>query len=239
MAAFLKDITPFYGTGNKNEQGQSLEDFLEEYDPNKYPNPSVTADVLVIRYNKGLASVESGLKLLMIQRRNHPSIGCWALPGGFVDIREDIDAAAKRELYEETGLEGIPVQQIHCFGETNRDPRTRIITVSYLALVEDDLTVNAGDDAAEALWFDVFFSKSSEQIVEKGRSKQRYDLKLCNKERDIELNASIEYSKKTEGILKDPQFYVLNSNHIAFDHPSFIAQALLFLDASLKGVSFI
>lgn len=233
MSAFLKDIAPFYGTGSKNEQGQDLEHFLEEYDPNKYPNPSVTADVLVFQYSKGFTNVNSGLKLLMIQRRNHPSIGFWALPGGFVDIREDIDAAAKRELYEETGLNQVPVQQMHCFGEVNRDPRTRIITVSYLALVENDLAVKAGDDAAEALWFDVCFSKSGEAVFTEDRKIQKYDLKLKNKERNIELSASIEYSEKVEGILKDPQFLVLHTNQIAFDHPAFITQALLFIESQL------
>lgn len=232
MGAFLNDITAFYGTGDKNEQGQDLESFLQEYDPNKYPNPSVTADVMVFRYNNTLTSIYSGLKLLLIQRKNHPSIGYWALPGGFVDIREDIDAAAKRELLEETGIDGLPIQQMHCFGEVNRDPRTRIITVSYLALVEEELILKAGDDAADALWFDVSLKKENEEVVNNNRKKQYYELTLINYDREIELNASIEYSQNVKGIIKEPEFKVLKTNHIAFDHPSFILQGLLFLEAN-------
>lgn len=233
MAAFLKDITAFYGTGDKNEQGQDLDEFLQEYDANRYPNPSVTADVLVFRYNKSLKDIHTGLKLLMIQRKNHPSIGFWALPGGFVDIREDLDEAAKRELFEETGLEGVPVQQMHCFGAVNRDPRTRIITVSYLAMVEEEMHLTAGDDAADALWFEVSLLKIGEDVIDKDRRKQCFDLILINHERDIKLSAKIEYSEKTEGIIKEPMYCVLKSDNIAFDHPSFILQALLFMEASL------
>lgn len=231
MASFLNDITPFYGTGDKNEQGEDLESFLEEYDPNKYQNPSVTADVMVFRYNSTL-TINSGLKLLLIQRKNHPSIGFWALPGGFVDIREDIDAAAKRELLEETGIEGLPIQQMHCFGDVNRDPRTRIITVSYLALVEEELILKAGDDAADALWFEVDLKKENDEVISSNRKKQYYELTLTNHDRKIELNASIEYSQNVKGIVKEPEFKVLKTNHIAFDHPSFILQGLLFLEAN-------
>lgn len=232
MGAFLNDITAFYGTGDRNEQGQNLESFLEDYDANKYPNPSVTADVMVFRYNSTLTSINSGLKLLLIQRKNHPSIGFWALPGGFVDIREDIDAAAKRELLEETGIDGLPIQQMHCFGEVNRDPRTRIITVSYLALVEEELILKAGDDAADALWFEVDFKKENDEVVDNNRRKQYYELTLTNQDRMIELNARIEYSQNVKGIIKEPKFTVLKTNHIAFDHPSFILQGLLFIEAN-------
>lgn len=235
MAAFLKDITPFYGTGSKNEQGQDLESFLDEYDPDKYKNPSVTADVLVFQYDKKNKSIETGLKLLMIQRKNHPSIGYWALPGGFVDMQEDLDMAARRELTEETGLTDIPMQQLHCYGDVIRDPRTRIITVSYLAMLESHLDVKAGDDAADALWFDVEFHSYGDLTNIEGRINQSYELRLLNAERDIHLSAIIEYSEKEEGILKDPQFKVVSADGIAFDHPVFIAQALFYIKTCLNS----
>lgn len=155
MPAFLSNITPFLGMGTKNEEGKDLNEFLDAYEAGAFECPSVTADILVFQYKKKIEATGKGLKLLMIKRKNHPSIGYWALPGGFVNMREDIKEAAKRELFEETGLLGIDVAQLYCWGGYERDPRTRIVTVSYLAMVEESLEVKAGDDAEDALWFDV------------------------------------------------------------------------------------
>lgn len=233
MPAFLEDITPFLGTGERNEDGLTLEEFLKDYDPNAYPNPSVTADILVFQYDKDNLNVKDGLKLLMIKRKNHPGIGLFALPGGFVNIREDIDVAAKRELFEETSIENIPVEQLYCWGDYKRDPRTRVVTVSYLAMVEAGLNPKAGDDAADAMWLDVSFNKLSEEIKE-GRIYTQYRVELANVNRGEKVGFVAEKSVNAEGFLKEPGFRVVSADNIAFDHPCFILQALLRIEELFK-----
>ncbi|OQB23629.1 MAG: bifunctional nicotinamide mononucleotide adenylyltransferase/ADP-ribose pyrophosphatase [Firmicutes bacterium ADurb.Bin182] len=133
----------------RNKKGQTLSEFLKGYDENKYRRPSVTADIAVftlLRTNKGFK-----IGTLLIKRGDHPFIGEWALPGGFVGIDEDIEAAAARELYEETGLTGLPLRQCGTFGKPDRDPRTRVITTAFYAIAPCwTLFPRAGDDAADA-----------------------------------------------------------------------------------------
>lgn len=234
MPAFLDDITPFLGEGTVNEEGKSLADFLKDYDPNRYENPSVTADIMVFQSKEPLDATLCGLKLLLIKRRNHPSIGWWALPGGFVDLREDCDAAAKRELMEETGLSDIPVEQLCAWGDYNRDPRTRIVTVAYIALIAQELNVKGLDDAQDAGWFDVEFSLRCEDIRDE-RCEQIYDLTLTKEE--VKVSATIKYSWRMNGILKDERYEVLDREHLAFDHPSFIAKGLVHLKNRIEEMT--
>ena len=88
--AFLSDLRRFYGTGEKNPAGQSLEEFLEHYNPAKYESLCNTADIVVVRCEEKLTHWGQPLKVLMVKRSNHPSIGFWATPGGFVELKEDI-----------------------------------------------------------------------------------------------------------------------------------------------------
>lgn len=136
----------------KNEQGLTEQEFLKQYKPGDYERPSVTVDMLVFAVNESL----DALKLLMIRRKNHPFINCWALPGGFVKMDESLEEAARRELEEETGLKDIYMEQLYTFGEPGRDPRTRIISTAYMALIQENtVAVTAGDDAADACWFTI------------------------------------------------------------------------------------
>lgn len=122
----------------------------EEYDVTKYERPSVTVDVVV------LGVMEGELKVLLIKRKHWPFEGTWAIPGGFVDMDESLEDAAARELYEETGVGGVYLEQFYTFGQPDRDPRTRVISVAYLALVEaGQLQPRAADDAADVGWFSV------------------------------------------------------------------------------------
>lgn len=113
-----------------------------------YPHPAVTTDVVVFTIR------ESRLSILLIKRANPPHKGCWALPGGFLDIDEDLETCAARELQEETGISGLYLEQLYTFGETHRDPRERVISVTYYALVPQDAldTPRAASDAADVGW---------------------------------------------------------------------------------------
>lgn len=114
-----------------------------------YPHPAVTTDIVVF-------TVENGtLRVLLIRRKLAPFKGDWALPGGFVGIDESVDACAARELEEETGVSGVFLEQLYTFGEPGRDPRERVISVAYFALLPlDGVVLNSGTDAEEARWFD-------------------------------------------------------------------------------------
>lgn len=116
----------------------------------KYKYPALTVDIIIFSVN------EEKLKVLLIKRKNDPFRNCQAIPGGFVEYDEEIDAAAERELVEETGISGIALEQAGVFGRVGRDPRGRTISIVYFACVNaSKLTVKAGDDAKEADWFEV------------------------------------------------------------------------------------
>lgn len=116
-----------------------------------YPQPSVTVDVVLFGYDA------EELKVLLIRRGVDPFSGAWALPGGFVRMDESLDQAAHRELSEETGVEEAFLEQLYSYGDVGRDPRGRVISVAYYALVALlDHSVRAATDAAEAAWFSVW-----------------------------------------------------------------------------------
>lgn len=115
----------------------------------RYPHPALTADCVIFGFDG------EQMKVLLIERGLKPYKGMWALPGGFMKIDETIEEAARRELFEETGLKGVFMEQFKVFSDVDRDPRERVVTVAFIALVRPaDYHLVAGDDAANALWFD-------------------------------------------------------------------------------------
>ena len=115
----------------------------------EYARPALTVDCVVF----GL-DVEHDLKIMLIQRGVKPYKGEWALPGGFVKLEESLEEAALRELKEETGVEEIFLEQLYTFGEPKRDPRDRVITVAYYALINlADYPINAQTDADDVAWY--------------------------------------------------------------------------------------
>ncbi len=115
-----------------------------------WPRPMLTVDAAVF------ALVEGKAKLLLVQRKHEPFQGSWALPGGFVEIDEDLLQAAARELAEETGLRDVSLEQLRTFGKPGRDPRGRTITVVYFGIAGKNWQqAKAADDAAQVQWFDV------------------------------------------------------------------------------------
>ncbi|MCI8835839.1 MAG: NUDIX hydrolase [Ruminococcus sp.] len=224
MPAFLKDITRFYGTGEKNKAGQSLEEFLENYDPYKYRTPSCTVDTVLFSCGTTLTKELREMQILLVKRSNHPSIGCWALPGGFVDLEENLEDAARRELREETGVEDLPMEQIATYGDYDRDPRTRVITTVYMALVqEQEPDVHAGDDAADALWCRVALEET-----DKKENRRNCRLHIWNREKGLDTCASVEHIWQ-KGLICHESFRVTEPGMIAVDHAAIIVQALTIL----------
>ena len=119
------------------------------YDASRFPPFAVTADVAL------LTTVEGRLAVVLVQRSNDPFRGRWALPGGFVDIDEDLESAAIRELAEETGLHAETLTQLGAYGSPDRDPRMRVVTVVFWAHTVDLPQPSSGDDAADSRIWDL------------------------------------------------------------------------------------
>ena len=117
----------------------------------KYPRPGLAVDCVVFGLDE-----QDLLKVMLIQKDIPPFKGQWALPGGFVRIEETLEAAALRELREETGIENVFLEQLYTFGDIDRDPRERVVTVAYYALVNlSEHRIEATTDASDAAWFPV------------------------------------------------------------------------------------
>lgn len=134
----------------RDKNGLTEAEFLAEYNPDAYPKPALTADICVI------AKSEEGYELLLIKRGNHPYLGHWALPGGFANKNEPAEETAARELFEETGIEGILLKLTGFYSAPGRDPRGWTVSAAYTAVIgKDSVKVQAGDDAADAKWFKI------------------------------------------------------------------------------------
>lgn len=136
----------------------------------KYPRPALIVDTVILKKN------ETDDFVLLIKRFHPPFEGCWAIPGGFVDMDELLLDAANRELFEETGLHGLELEQFHTFDAIDRDPRQRTISVVFTACMHHEQALKAGDDAAEVAWFplnqlpDLAFDHADilKKVIEKG-----------------------------------------------------------------------
>ena len=134
----------------RDARGLTEAEAIARYRSRNYPKPALTADILVF------AREGDAYKLLLIRRGGHPYLGKLALPGGFANENEPIEATAARELLEETGVEGLELKLVGIFSAPGRDPRGWVVSAAYLSLVNAaGLCVRAGDDAAEARWYTV------------------------------------------------------------------------------------
>lgn len=232
MPSFLKDITPFYGTGERNQAGESLEEFLEAYDPYRYKTPSCTTDAVVFAYNGELGNTLDNIKVLLVKRSNHPTIGFWALPGGFIELEENLDDTARRELLEETGVEDLAMEQIATYGDYDRDPRARVITTAYMSMVDEkDVKVRAGDDAADAAWCKVSLELKGEKTFS-DKMDRRYEIHFINEEKALDTKAAIVHRVR-KGLIKEERFWVEERGEIAADHAAIIVQAMLLLKSRI------
>lgn len=174
---------PQAGDGDTHAGDSHERDFLDAYDPRAFPPVAVTVDIVTLTVRQGRLSV------LLVRRGAHPFRGYWALPGGFVTVGEDLDAAAARELTEEAGIPSASahLEQLRSYGAPDRDPRMRVISIAYLALAPDLPRPAAGTDADDARFFDVADLQETQpsplafdhhqiltEAVERARSKLEY-----------------------------------------------------------------
>lgn len=228
MPSFLENVEKFRGTGEKNENGQTLEEFLEAYDPYRYRTPSCTTDAVIFSYTDQLDTGLEGLKLLLVKRKNHPGIGYWALPGGFINLEENLDDTARRELEEETGVKGLVMEQIGTYGDYDRDPRTRVITTAYMALVEEhQVEVHAGDDAADAAWCEICLELKQTEWTQE-TEQDVYVLHIRNEDHDLHTSAIVKRTM-TQGLIREEKYSVEEMGMLAADHAAIIVQALVLL----------
>lgn len=209
----------------KNVHDQTEKEFLENYDPKNYERPSVSVDMTIFTIEKEDTNnyrklEERTLKILLLQRNNHPFINQWALPGGFVRPTESTEEAAIRELKEETNVDNVYLEQLYTFSTPDRDPRMWVITCAYMALIDrQKVHVVAGEEANMVKWFDV-------TIVEKKKEENQtvqsmiYELQLSFE--DMLLTATIRKRRSSTNV----EYKVLESNGIAFDHAQIILVAL-------------
>ena len=196
---------------------KSEEEFLKDYNSNDFEKLSMTADILIVsvsseevdNYRK---TEKKKMSILLVIRGNYPFKDKWCLPGGFINIDEDLDQAPKRILKKETNVDNIYLEQLYTFGNVKRDPRMRVVSTSYMALIDKNrLTNNLSSNAS---WFDITFYEEKNNIV------------------DIVLdNGNTTISFKIEKILREQttdrySFKILENTSLAFDHPLVILSGI-------------
>lgn len=210
---------------------QSEQQFLRSYSLDDYERPSVTADVaaFTIRCREGKSyrkEPENTLSLLMIRRGGHPYQGCWALPGGFLQKGETIEQCAMREICEETGVSPAALMLTGMYTAPERDPRGWIISASFASVItEADTEPQSGDDADDALWFDVSF-----------RNEDSGTVRLTLTHGEITLSAVLREQSTSFG---HTAYEILESGGIAFDHAAMIATSLTALRRGAENFSVI
>lgn len=194
----------------------SEDEFLKDYDPSKFDRLSLTTDILIFSVSDGLQENYRKLNkkyfsILLVKRDNYPFKDKWCLPGGFVRIDEDIEDSAKRILKDETNLHDIYLEQLYTFGSPDRDPRMRVVSTSYMALIDknklsDKISKNAS-------WFNVMVLEDKKSI----------DVTLDNGVETIKFKIKKTLKEKTTDRYK---YEVVSNEKLAFDHPLVIVSGI-------------
>lgn len=190
-----------------NAEGQTEAEFLAAYDRNAYEHPSYTVDNLL------LCDMGGRLAVLMIKRGNHPHLGKWALPGGFVNAGESAEDAAKRELKEETGIEA-DEEQLVTVSTPDRDPRGWTVSTVFFGVLPEAMLAQAADDAREARWFTVDYYASGDTY------------KLVLQSETETVSSELLVARKADGKIDLNGGKILVQGGIAFDHAKLILYAV-------------
>ena len=223
----------------RNHLGQTEKEFLENYKVGDYERPSNTVDIVLFRMENEEEKVirkapTTKMKILLIKRKDHPFIGQLALPGGFCNKNEDMEMSARRELLEETSVSNCYMEEIKSYSTPNRDPRTWVVSHSFLALLPPESAyTKAGDDAEESMWYEIrkTIDKNNNIIIE-----------LYNEENGDYVRATQKPIQVQNGKImvkthSKPQYET--TLHCAFDHIEIIADALKRFEERIENVSFL
>ena len=194
----------------RDKNGLTEKEFLAAYKPGNWPRPSCTADLAIIYEAPDLTR-----EILLIKRGGHPSLGKWALPGGFVNPDETVEHAASRELFEETGVGGLRPTLICESSDPGRDPRGWTITSLFGAVVRSKPVTDAGDDARDAKWFGIKYWLEGRHV--------RFTLTSD----EILMNFSASYETIDSGFGETYAITEVSGEGLAFDHAKLTALALL------------
>jgi len=192
-----------------NNKYNSEEEFLKDYNPNNYDRLSLTTDILIFSVSDGVQEnyrrlSKKHFSVLLVKRNTYPFRDKWCLPGGFIRIDEDLEDAAKRILKSEANIDNIYIEQLYTYGTPNRDPRMRVISTSYMALIDKNKLESKLPDNAS--WFNVMVLEDKKQI----------NITLDNGKEEIKFKIKKTLKEKTTDRYK---FDILENDKIAFDHP--------------------
>ena len=197
----------------KNEK-----EFLSDYNSNVFEKLSMTTDILLvsvssIKQNNYRKKSKKMMSILLVKRENYPYKNMWCLPGGFLDPKnETLEDCAQKVLKKETNLSDVYIEQLFTFDSLNRDPRMRVVSTSYISLVDKNQL--SGDINKNACWFDVSFIDEKDNIV---------DIVLDNGVEEIKFSIKKTLKEKTTDRYK---FEVVSNEKLAFDHPLVILSGI-------------
>lgn len=195
---------------------KSEEEFLKNYDVNQFERPSVTSDILLLSVSSGVQNNYRKLKekfysVLLVKRKDYPFKDKWCLPGGFVKNSETTEEAARRILTKETNLHNIFMEQLYTFDSIDRDPRTRVLSVSYIALVDKN---KLNDSLYEnASWFNISYIEDD----------KTFTVTLDNGNETLNFVVSKTLKESTTDRYK---FDIVKNDSLAFDHPIVIVSGI-------------
>lgn len=217
----------------KNRDGLTEAEFLKEYDGSSYDRPSVTVDMVLFtlgekeRDTLGRKNKEKELKILLVKRDEHPFINKWAIPGGFVKIDESLQEGVQRKIKEEIGIDDIYFEQLYTWGDVNRDPRMRIISASYMALVNNK-ELKKEIETDNIAWFSVKKESIDKKKISNEEVHYNYRVSLINEERNIEIKYDLIEKIKMRAFDREVTYEYKSGGGdlLAFDHLKIIDYAL-------------
>jgi len=201
------------------------EEFLKNYREEDYERPSITNDMIIFTTDDKLEGnlrkvPKKGMQVVLVKRDNHPHKDMWAIPGGFVDIKESLEDGAKRKLKEKTGIDNVYIEQLYTFGDVDRDKRTRVISVGNMALIEKESTDLTKMALTKSKWFWI-----NKTLIERVSNKQyvinTHLLELKSEYEEVQMNYEVtEKIEKNIFRRRETNYKLLDNsnNQLAFDH---------------------